>query len=214
MTYLQIINTVLRRLREDEVTTYDQSDYSKLIGDFVNETKREVEDAWNWVQLRSTVQISTVSGTFRYNLTSAGNRYRVLQVVNDTQDYEMSLAPYKWMNLQHTTGNTQTASPSYYDINGNNSGNPNVDLFPVPDAAYTINFNMIIPQTDFSDGTTELTVPSWPVILGTYAKALSERGEDGGLQFAEAARMYDTALSDAIAIDAQKVPHELVWEAI
>ena len=214
MTYLQLINAVLRRLREDEVSSYDQSNYSKLIGDFVNEAKREVEDAWNWVQLRSTTQVTTVSGTFRYNLTGVSNRYRVLQVVNDTQDYEMQLAPYKWMNLQFTTGNTQNASPSYYDINGNSSGDPNVDLYPIPDAAYIINFNMIVPQSDFSADDTELVVPSWPVILGAYAKALSERGEDAGTQFAEAANMYQTALSDAIAIDAQKVPHELVWEPV
>ena len=36
MTYLQLDNSVLRRLREDEVTTVGQNSYSKLIGEFVN----------------------------------------------------------------------------------------------------------------------------------------------------------------------------------
>ena len=35
MTYLQLVNSVLRRLREDEVTTVAQNSYSKLIGEFV-----------------------------------------------------------------------------------------------------------------------------------------------------------------------------------
>ena len=213
MTYLQLINSVLRRLREDEVATVDQSNYAKLIGDFVNETKREVEDAWNWVQLRSTIQVTTVASTFRYTLTSAGNRYRILQVINDTEDFELKLAPYKWMNSQ-LTGTPQETAPLYFDVNGSSSGDPNTDMYPIPDKEYTINYNMIIPQDDFTvDGDT-LTVPSWPVILGAYAKALSERGEDGGTQFAETAKMYGMALSDAVAIDSQKVPHELNWEAV
>lgn len=213
MTYLQLINSVLRRLREDEVATVSQSNYAKLIGDFVNETKREVEDAWNWVQLRDTIQVTTVASTFRYTLTDAGNRYRILQVLNDTEDMELRVAPYKWMNAQ-LTGTPQESAPLYFDINGSSSGDPNTDMYPVPDKAYTINYNMIIPQADFTADADELTVPSWPVILGAYAKALSERGEDGGTQFAEAASMYQMALSDAIAIDTQKVPHEIVWESV
>ena len=214
MTYLQLVNTVLRRLREDEVSTYTQSNYSKLIGDFVNEAKREVEDAFNWVQLRQTIQVTTVSGTFRYNLTDAGNRYRILQVVNESQEYQMQVAPYGWMNLQFTTGTTQNSSPSYYDVNGNTSGDPNTDFYPIPDSEYIINFNMIIPQEDISDDSTDIIVPTWPIILGAYAKALSERGEDSGTTLSAAAHMYTQALSDAIAIDAQKVPHELIWERV
>lgn len=43
MTYLQLINSVLRKLREDEVTTSAESDYSKLIGDFINDALSNVE---------------------------------------------------------------------------------------------------------------------------------------------------------------------------
>lgn len=215
MTYIQLINAVLRRLREDEVSSYSQSNYSKLIGDFINETKREVEDAWNWVQLRDTILVNTVADTFSYTLTGAGNRYRVLQVLNDTEDFELSKASYKYMNKQLTSNNgASTAAPTLYDINGNSSGDPITNVFPIPDAVYQLNYNMIIPQDDFTADDDTLTVPSWPVILGAHAKALSERGEDGGTQFAEVARMYNMAMSDAIAIDAQKVPHETIWEAV
>ena len=213
MTYIQLVNAVLLRLREDEVSTVDQSSYAKLIGSFVNETKREVEDAWNWVQLRDTIQVTTVAGTFRYTLTGAGNRYRILQVINDTDDIEMKVAQYKWMNLQ-LTGDAQQAQPLYFDINGSENGDPNSDVYPIPDKAYTLNYNMVIPQANLSSESDVLTVPEWPVILGAHAKAISERGEDASTQFAEVARMYSTALSDAIAIDTQKTPHELVWEAV
>lgn len=219
MTYIQLINTVLRKLREDQVTSSNQSDYSALIGDYINEAKREVEDAWNWVQLRTTIQITTAgdSSTFRYVLTGAGNRSRVLQVINDTEDYELRRAPYKWMNRQFLTSSTVAKdSPTHYDINGNTNGDPNIDLYPVPDAVEYINFNLVLPQDDFTDTDDDmsLTVPHWPVVLGAYMKALSERGEDGGQNFGEAMNDYNKALSDAIAIDAGQVPDELIWEVV
>ena len=56
-TYLTLVNDVLSRLRESEVTSVSDNTYSSLIGRFVNEAKREVEDAWNWNRLRSTITI-------------------------------------------------------------------------------------------------------------------------------------------------------------
>jgi hypothetical protein len=212
MTYLQLVNAVLRRLREDEVTTYKENSYSKLIGDFVNEAKREVEDAWNWIQLRTTIQVTCESGTFRYTLTDAGQRFRILQVYNDTQDTVMRKAPYEWMNNAFNGSNPSTGSPQLWDINGSSAGDPNVDVFPIPDTADVLNFNMVLPQDDLDSDGTSLEVPNWPVVLGAHAKALSERGEDGSTQFAEVMMNYNRALSDAIAIDSMHVPHELIWD--
>lgn len=42
MTYLEIINAVLRRLRETEVTDVNETDYSKLIGEYVNSVKKKL----------------------------------------------------------------------------------------------------------------------------------------------------------------------------
>ena len=191
MTYLQLINAVLRRLREDTVATYNESSYSTLIGDFVNEVKREVEDSWNWTQLRGTIQIATVSGTYAYTLTNGGDRYKILQVVNDTEDYELKKGNYNYMNRWLTQNGIQNGKPFWYDVNGQSGGDPTVNLYPVPDGVYTLNFNMTIPQDDLAAGATELTVPDYPVLLGAYARALSERGEDGGLMYAEAQRQYE-----------------------
>jgi hypothetical protein len=50
MIYIDIVNNVLRRLRESEVQTIAQTSYSKLIGDFVNDAKTIVDSAWRWSQ--------------------------------------------------------------------------------------------------------------------------------------------------------------------
>ena len=52
MTYLNLVNSVLRRLREEEVSSVQSSTYSKMAGDFVNDAKRIVEDSWDWSALR------------------------------------------------------------------------------------------------------------------------------------------------------------------
>ena len=43
MTYLDIVNNVLRRLREDTVTTVTNDTYSTMVGDFVNDAKQIVK---------------------------------------------------------------------------------------------------------------------------------------------------------------------------
>ena len=45
MTYLNLVNNVLRRLRETEVTSVQTTAYSKLIGDIVNDAKDLVENS-------------------------------------------------------------------------------------------------------------------------------------------------------------------------
>jgi hypothetical protein len=98
MTYLQIINAVLRRLRETEVTDVNETDYSKLIGEYVNSVKKEVEAAWDWNALRTTLTLNTVDGVFNYTLLGSGSRFRVSDVVNDTSNYMLQQKGSAWMN--------------------------------------------------------------------------------------------------------------------
>ena len=76
MTYLQIVNSVLRRLREEEVSTVAQNSYSKLIGEFVNDAKRTVEDAYDWTALRTELPVSLVADTTTYSLTGSGTNLK------------------------------------------------------------------------------------------------------------------------------------------
>ena len=71
MTYLDLINNVLRRLREDQVVTVNGTDYSSLIGDLVNDAKKVVENSFDWTALRDAITISTASGTSEYSITGS-----------------------------------------------------------------------------------------------------------------------------------------------
>ena len=146
-TYLELVNDVLIRLRENEVTSVSDTAYSKLIGKFVNDAKRQVEDAYNWNALSETVTVGTSANLFNYVLTDTGIRFRVFDVINVTKETVMTPIPSNLMTeyLLGVNGVTVTkAPPLYYNFNGvDGNGDTQVDLYPIPDAAYTVNFNII-----------------------------------------------------------------------
>ena len=70
MTFRGLINEVLIRLREDTISSDWSGDindsstvsaYEKVIGALVNDAKRYVEQRHDWLNLRETVDISTVN---------------------------------------------------------------------------------------------------------------------------------------------------------
>jgi hypothetical protein len=152
-----------------------------MIGVLVNDAKREVEDATEWNVLSSTVTVNTVAGTYNYTLTGAGTRFRVIDVVNDTDNIVLQNAPTHWMTQQFLfTADTDRGSPMYYNFNGvDASGDTQVDLYQRPSGVFTIRFNLIVPQAELSTDTTRILVPSHLVSMLAYAKAIAERGEDG-----------------------------------
>jgi len=212
MTYLDLINNVLRRLREDTVTTIDETTYSLMVGDFVNDAKRLCEDATDWSALRQTLAVTTTDGTFSYVLTGSQNRGKVLDVVNDTSNFFMEYRTAHEFNQKFLIDEPERNSPRFYSFNGVDSdGDTQVDIFPIPDKAYTLNFNMVIKQADLSAGTDVLKIPHQPVIHLAVAMLARERGETGGTSTAEYFGIADRYLSDAVALDASKHPEEMVW---
>lgn len=211
-TWLELTNAVLSRLRENAVTTVSQTSYSSMIGAFVNETKREVEDAWDWTALRSTQVVTTIGGTSTYVLTGVGKRFRVLSAFNVTFKAEMAQISATQMNYIRLLTTPQTAEPIYYTFSGASGGDPILLLNPVPLGVSTLNFNLVLPQPEFTADATAITVPDWPVIMGAWAKAISERGEDGGANTSEVQAMYAGALADSIQADVGLAPDEIIWQ--
>lgn len=215
MTYLQIINAVMRRLRETEVTDVNETDYSKLIGEYVNSVKKEVEAAWDWNALRTTLTLNTTTGIFNYTLLGSGSRFRVSDVVNDTSNYMLQQKGAKWMNQRFLTIDTQLSTPSFYSFNGVDTNlDSKVDLYPVPDGVYVLRFNVTIPQDDLAENTDTLQIPSEPIIQGALARAISERGEDGGRLSNDQYLLYRSAMADEIAIEAGRFSDETIWYSV
>jgi hypothetical protein len=119
------------------------------------------------------------------------------------------------MNEQFLLTSVQKGSPAYYNFNGTNSnGDTQVDLFPIPNGVYQIRFNVIKPQVALVSDADVLLVPSEPVIFNAAARAIAERGEDGGILAGEMAFIYNQSLADAIAIESGRYIEESAWMAI
>ena len=214
MTYLQLVNSVLRRMRENEVTSFENStdSYVKLIGEFVNDARRIVEDAWDWSALRKTITVTTSDTEFSYSITGTNNSFKILDVINDTSNFFMRPASSSWMNNAYLIQEPISGSPEYYSWNGvDASGNALVDVYPKPDQAYTLRFNIVDRGDPFTADVDKLVVPSAPVIQYAVALASRERGETGGTSSQELFSLADTTLADAVAFDAARFPSETVW---
>lgn len=208
MNYIQLVNSVLRRLRETEVSSVNDNAYSKLIGDFVNDAKRNVEDAYSWNALYDTLSATTTNDVFNYVLTGSGQRFRVIDVINDTDSVFLEETATTRMTELHLFA-PMKGSPMYYNFNGvDSNGDTQVDVYPTPNGAYNLRFNIVLPQPMLETDADVIKVPYEPVIFLAYAKALAERGEDGGLASSEAYGLYKTSLADAIAIESGRYGEE------
>jgi hypothetical protein len=213
-TYLDLVNDILIRMREPEVTTVQENILSKLVGKLVNDAKRQVEDAYSWNALTDTLIIETQANTYGYVLTGSGTRFKVIDAQDATNKYTLQAWTTQKMSQALLT-DTRAAKPMYYNFNGvHSTGDTKVDFYPVPESSLTLYFNLYIPQAELVNNTDTLLTPKEPVILGAFARALVERGEDGGLQSSEAYGLYKASLADAIAIESSRYVEEDAWEAV
>jgi hypothetical protein len=214
MTYLDVVNNVLRRMREEEVASVSESTYSKMAGDFVNDAKKLVEAAWDWSALRTTLTITTSANIFNYVLVGSQNRIKALDVINDTSNFFMQYQPSSWFDDKYLNETPATGAPQYYTYNGIDSqGDSQIDVYPKPDGVYTLRFNCVLRNEDLTADTDQLLIPHMPVVHMAIALLARERGETGGTSTPEYFALADKYLSDAIALDAQKHPDETIWYA-
>jgi hypothetical protein len=215
MTYLQLINNVLIRLREVQVSTNAETAYSTLIGLFVNDAKRQIEDAFSWNVLGQTVTISTTSATYIYSLTGVGQKFQVQDVINTTSNVGMQNISFVEMNRYQNLVPTTNGIPQYYAFDGvDGNGDTKVVLYPRPDGVFSIPFSVTVPQAALASDGTSVLVPDSLVVQNAYARALVERGEDGGLNSSEAYQLYRSMLSDQIALEGTRYPENQEFVAI
>jgi hypothetical protein len=236
VTFKELINEVLIRLREDTISDWtgdindasnnaNVSDYHRVIASLVNDSKKHVESRHDWTALRETMTVATVAGTMIYTLgdsnTGAGSNVRIFDVINQKTGRHLSQVGNEWLNARSFPAeNIATGEPTKYAINGStnvSSTRPpdvNIDLYPVPTEVQNINFNIIKIQPNMKTSGEILTVPESPVILGAWARAISERGEDGGTQSSVAAQEANESIKQAIILDNSNVQYESDWYVV
>jgi len=215
MTYLELVNDVLVRLREPTVTTVVLNSYSTLIGKFVNDAKRQIEDSFAWNVLGTTITVTTAASTSSYSLTGAGQKFQVMDVINTTSNVGLTNISFVDMNRKLNFTPLANQIPTEFAFDGvDGSYDTKVNLYPIPDGVYTIKFALTVPQATLASDATVVLVPDVLVVQNAYARALVERGEDGGLSSSEAYQLYKSMLSDYIALEGTRYPENQEFVAV
>jgi hypothetical protein len=214
MTYLELVNAVLRKLREEEVTVVNENDYSKLIGDFVNDALHTVEASWDWSSLRSDIVITTYADTETYSLTDFGIRSELMSLYNVSEKYKIQQRTKAYIKDKHYKDpDNTTGKPRYFAFDGTDVNNDTqVTLYPTPDATYTLEANVVLRNQLLSDDSDATKLPTQPIVQLAFAYALRERGETGGQGAMEQMMIAQQDLSNAIALDAGNNGGELVFD--
>ncbi|CAB4183475.1 hypothetical protein UFOVP1464_38 [uncultured Caudovirales phage] len=213
-TFLELTNDVLARLRESSVTSVVNTDYSIMIGKFVNDGKVRVENAWNWEAMRTTITLPTIASTSNYVVTGSGTRQKTISINDTTSKVRLHNRAIQWILDQQQLTTVQTAHPVYYSWYGNNGTDSKIEIFPTPDGVYSLKLNMYVPQVLLTADADIVVVPTDPIVAYAYARALAERGEDGGLASSEAMAVYQNTLSDYIALDGMRSNENTTWVAV
>ena len=215
MTYLELVNDVLIRLRETTVSTVSETSYSTLIGKFVNDAKRQIEDSFAWNVLGTTITVTTTASTSAYSLTGAGQKFQVMDVINTTSNVGLTNISFVDMNRKLNFTPLANQIPTEFAFDGvDGSYDTKVNLYPIPDGVYTIKFALTVPQATLASDATVVAVPDVLVVQNAYARALVERGEDGGLSSSEAYQLYKSMLSDYIALEGTRYPENQEFVAV
>ena len=199
------------------MTSSNSTDYSKLVGDFINQAIYECEHSWDWNCLKDVITVTTAASTASYDFHNAD--VKIIEAINDTQDWYMKVIPADYQMAHDYVINLQAGSPYFYSFTGKNGDYSQIKLTPTPTGVESIVFSVIKytpeKEIDGTDDSDAITIPSLPVVLNAYARAVSERGEDGGIAINKADMDYRTTLADAISMDASlNHPLEHSWNVI
>ena len=211
-TYLSLMNNVLRRLREDEVSEVTQTTYSKMVGDYINDAKTLVQDSHDWSTLRKTVVVPTVENTTEYSLTGAGERVKLYSAINDTSNFFMHYETPNWFSNAYYISGEVTGTPDSYTFSGvDDNDDTKVRVFPKPSGVFSLRFDVCSREPNLTADADATVLPAMPIIHQAVALLARERGETGGTSTQDYFIIADKYLSDAIAQDAYKNPEEFIY---
>jgi len=215
MTYLELVNNVLRRLRQDEIDSVVniEDEAAKIVADFVNDAKTKVDNAWSWNAHRTEWELEMTEGVDTYTLPDSNNYAIIDYTSNDTKGYFIeTISTMDMTRKTHGSGTQPNGQPLYMTVTGATPGaDVKVKFWPAPKAGQTIKVYGFHTQDDLQADADVLLVPHLPVIYEALALSARERGEVGGqtaMEILELAREYT---KDAIALDGALSPIDNIW---
>jgi len=219
MTFLELHNKVLDRLRENRIVSTDigSNPYVNSISAHINDAKDAVENAWAWGSTRGEDTITLTQGEEVVEIPDSFDSHYLIYgaSVDDTGNFlrqktaeEMRRFYVNDANNPVSEGGITNWATHYHN---QTTGNLQIRVYPRPESAVTVRLYRSKHQGDMVNHGDILLVPSLPVYSLATALASRERGEVGGTPTSELFAIADAHLSDAIALDSAAYPENLIW---
>lgn len=233
MTQLEMINKILLRLREDDVTTITENDYARLIGAFINDAKADLEDInHSWSQYETEIDVAILAdGTRTYDLTGTNDRSYLLRSGRPGYDqmpmaFDITTDEMTWLNdislkdlrASRALQNDVTSDrPTLFSIQADNDLGDGwkIQLVWGSDTARSWRMYWHVPQADLAlngtDDNTQILLPNRPIELRALAYAINEReiAQDPASQKAWARSTDSIAAALELDMQVQKKSAEL-----
>ncbi len=188
-TALQIVNTVQRDLGLSETASGDflTDSHAKKVLRFANNVQSDmIAEAYAWDELKLKGSICTRDGVGIYYIFPVAaakidlldddslqiSGYDPLEKLTD-EDFRAAKLSY-----------TDEDQPLYYRIYGRAGNALIIEVLPIPDAAYQIDFDALQKPNDMAAVGDYPVMDSDTIIAGTLLKAQHDNGEDVSLELA------------------------------
>jgi hypothetical protein len=221
-SYLDLVNAVLVRLREDKVASVNGNDdvVVELVKEFVNDAKKTVEDAHTWSALTHEWSIDLGAQPSAEGVLTGSFGSAIIDYVMDSEGNVIRNQPLSYINRRLIqNGTTSTLAPSAWTVSGKTvNGNQlrtkiKFDCL-IDDSQNPLTAYGYQPQTELSEDFDVLLVPAKPVIYLASALASRERGEVGGQSAGELMMIAQKYISDSIAMDSTNSDLDNIWMTV
>lgn len=210
MTLLELVNKVLRRLREDSVPDLS-APYSQLVLEFVADAHEETQQFHDWSRNDTTIVVRIPAGSLDLDLTATiadggaietgytpPGENSFLRVgpcgveawvyddlTTDTTGYRPTLVDWSTLAEQYKSLTTATGEVTQIALQLSEDG-PGYRLwvYPAPTATRYMHMRFHSPEAlidvDEDADSRVITTPWRPIVKGAVYWALNERGEEMG----------------------------------
>jgi hypothetical protein len=230
LTLLEIVNKVMRKLREEQVSDFSV-EYSAMVASFVADAHKIVVDYHDWSSMNKEILFSIDSTQASYSLyTGAPEIYvgspaptqesTLLMADNEhplsylyvshaeystgTPLHQLVLADPRYLYRMLSERNNYLSRPAAFSYSPDSQNNGVIVTFDtVPDSTYFVAMKMFTPEAELDTSNPALVIeaPWYPVYCGALMFALNERGEELGEPGNVAETRFNAALDRAKETD-------------
>ena len=199
MNYLNMVNEVLVRMREDEVTSVTDPDndaQQKIVCKFVSDAYEFVKGAHTWNATRRYWLVPLAFGVPTYTLQDAGHAAGIYTVRYSSTNILLTEANARYMSTQKP----EYGTPRLYSTATTYRGDIAVTVYPIPDETHEDADQSL--RSEYGDNTmpvTEYTEAEWNgLAIAGSSPSLVLFGYSGGGKLTEDSD--DVAIPDVVVM--------------